>query len=137
MTTLDKPVSRECPEITNDDGRVLQVTLDPEDGGTLGLKWKGLRAGSGFELGLGMLMRFAEKKASGQVEAPASSDPPSSPRTKGSPGTPAKVGKTEYARYDDILSRIHILPGLEAKERTLLVDTIKSMRDLQIEIADV
>lgn len=135
MTTLEKAVARECPEITNDEGRPLQATLDPEDGGTLCLKWKGLRSESGFELGLGMLMNFAEKKASGQSDTPSSSGSPSSPRPKEGSTSSAKVDKTEYVRYDDILSRIHILPNLESKERELLVATIKKMRDHQEDLA--
>lgn len=126
MTILDKPLARECPEIVNDEGRELQATLTTEDGGTLALKWKGLRASASLELGLGMLMRFAEKKASGAAsETPKPSGSPSPPRSgKG-------VDKTEWVRYDDILSRLHIFPDLSPEERKKMVDTVKDMQDLQ------
>lgn len=142
MTPLDKNISRECPGILNSEGRPLQVTLTPEEEGTLVLKWKGLRANSSFELGLGMLIRFAEKKAAGTtVATPEPSGSPSPPRDQsGSPSPPrgAKApDKTEWVRYEDILSKIHILPGLTCDERKKLVDTIKGLRDLQEELANL
>jgi len=42
-TNLEKPVTRRVPEITNDEGRALEASLTPDNGGSVALRWVGLR----------------------------------------------------------------------------------------------
>lgn len=43
-TTIDKKVTRRCPDIKDDEGRQLEITLNDKNGGTVALRFVGLRS---------------------------------------------------------------------------------------------
>ena len=116
MTKLTSELSRELP--LERDGVPMHVTLSPDDGGTLRMRWKGQKRKDWIDVQLDELMAYAE--SGGAAPAPEEE----APKAK-----PAKGGKAEVIPYEDILSRLHIIPGLELAHRKILVDTIKDLRE--------
>lgn len=116
MTTLETTIKRICPEVKSDDGRELLVTLSPTDGGTIVIAWKG-KKDSSIDLSLRDLMGYAEGKK------------PKTKETKNEPGgSKPRIDKREWCRYEDLLSRAHIVAGIEIKERIVLISLIKEMK---------
>jgi hypothetical protein len=64
-TPIDKNVTRRCPEIKDSDGRQLEVTLNEKDGGTIALRFVGIRTPP-LEVSLRTLMKSAELAAEGE-----------------------------------------------------------------------
>ena len=143
MTSIDKQVSRSCPGVTNPEGRELQVRLhdDPDDGATLSLKWRGLRKDAEIDIALEDLMAYAEGKIGGDEPEPGhGAASPGSPTKEASPGSNAPTGaaspgtspkgtdKSEWCKFDDLLSRVHIIGGLDMSTRLILITTIKELR---------
>ena len=116
MIELETTIKRICPGIVDGEGRELQVTLTPADGGTIIISWKGIRKESEVDLPLRDLMRYAEKKPK------AKTDPEAPKAPKG------KIDKREWCSYEDLLSQVHILSGVDSKERESLVKLVKDLR---------
>ena len=129
MTTIDKSVSRSCPGVTNDDGRELTVRLHEEDGGTLTLKWKGLRKTDEIDIALGDLMDFAEGKIGGDSDPEGQEASPGTQVKEASPGTaPKGTDKSEWCKFEDLLSRAHTIGDLDMSTRLILITMIKELR---------
>lgn len=70
MTPLTSPLRRRCPEILDPEGRCLDITLTPDDGGSFLMQWKGAKMDPVL-VSLRELMDYAE----GKVEAPTTEAP--------------------------------------------------------------
>lgn len=138
MTPLEKHLHRECPEIVNDEGRALQVSLLPDDGGTLRMKWKGLGRFSEIEAPLAGLVRFFEKKAAEQEEPEEETPEVVDGYTGEHTGKGRKdhngVDVTQYCSYPRLLSCIHVLGDVTYAEKLKLIDAVKQIQELQIEL---
>lgn len=132
MTSIDKQVSRSCPGVLNAEGKELTVRLhdDPDDGATLSLKWRGLRKNAEIDIALEDLMAYAEGKIGGDEPEPeVTVASPGSQTKEASPGTsPKGADKSEWCKFDDLLSRVHIIGGLDMSTRLILITTIKELR---------
>lgn len=129
MTTIDKSVSRSCPGVTNDDGRELTVRLHEEDGGTLTLKWKGLRKTEEIDVSLADLMDFAENGVPGVEQSVLDEASPGTHVKEASPGTaPKGTDKSEWCKFEDLLSRAHTIGDLDMSTRLILITMIKELR---------
>lgn len=129
MTSIDKAVSRSCPGVLNAEGKELTVRLheDEEDGATISLRWKGSRKTDEIDIALGDLMDFAEGKI-GQGE-PEPEVNEASPGSAASPGpSPKGTDKSEWCKFEDLLSRAHTIGGLDMSTRLILITTIKELR---------
>lgn len=131
MTSIDKQVSRSCPGVLNKEGKELTVRLheDPEDGATLTLRWKGTRKDAEIDIALADLMDYAEGKIGQEEPEPEVKE--ASPGTKeASPGTSSPKGtdKSEWCQFEELLSKIHILGGLDMSTKLILINTVKELR---------
>ena len=64
-TTIDKNVTRRAPEITDSEGRPLEVTLNEKNGGTVALRFVGLRSDP-LEVSLKTLAKAAALASEGE-----------------------------------------------------------------------
>ena len=119
-TKLDKPVTRRVPEITNGEGRALEATLTPEDGGSIALRWVGLRR----EPSMFRLKDLAERAG---VNSPVVVTTKQTTKRNSSSGDP-NIDRTEWVRYEDILSKIHITP-MDLGELERLPSVIRGIRE--------
>ena len=119
-TKLDKPVTRRVPEITNGEGRALEATLTPEDGGSIALRWVGLRR----EPSMFRLKDLAERA---DVNSPAVVTTKQTTKRSSSSGDP-NIDRTEWVRYEDILSKISITP-MDLGELERLTSVIRGIRE--------
>lgn len=118
-----------CPDITNTDGRELIVRLHPEEGGTLTMSWKGLRKTDEIDIALGDLMDYAEGKIGGDSEIEVQEASPGTQVKEASPGTaPKGTDKSEWCKFEDLLSRAHTIGELDMSTRLILITTIKELR---------
>lgn len=118
-TTIDKDVLRRCPDITSPDGRALDARLHDADGGSITLKWVGLKSSHEHTFALRELIDYAENPGT-----PAGAPEPDE--------EPVKKGKTGpgFITFNDLLSRLHIVP-MDLKDRERLVATVTDMKDHQ------
>ena len=119
-TKLDKPVTRRVPEITNGEGRALEATLTPEDGGSIALRWVGLRR----EPSMFRLKDLAERAG---VNSPVVVTTKQTTKRSSSSGDP-NIDRTEWVRYEDILSKISITP-MDLGELERLTSVIRGIRE--------
>ena len=119
-TKLDKPVTRRVPEITNGEGRALEATLTPEDGGSIALRWVGLRR----EPSMFRLKDLADRAG---VNSPAAVTTKQTTKRSSSSGDP-NIDRTEWVRYEDILSKISITP-MDLGELERLTSVIRGIRE--------
>ena len=119
-TKLDKPVTRRVPEITNDEGRALEATLTPEDGGSIALRWVGLRR----EPSTFRLKDLAERA---DVNSSAVVTTKQTTKRSSSSGDP-NIDRTEWVRYEDILNKIHITP-MDLGELERIISVIRGIRE--------
>ena len=119
-TKLDKPVTRRVPEITNGEGRALEATLTPEDGGSIALRWVGLRR----EPSTFRLKDLADRAG---VNSPAAVTTKQTTKRSSSSGDP-NIDRTEWVRYEDILSKISITP-MDLGELERLTSVIRGIRE--------
>lgn len=118
-----------CPDITNTDGRELIVRLHPEEGGTLTMSWKGLRKTDEIDIALGDLMDYAEGKIGGDSEPEVNETSPGTHVKEASPGTaPKGTDKSEWCKFEDLLSRAHTIGDLDMSTRLILITMIKELR---------
>ncbi len=127
MTPITSKVSRSCPAIQNPEGRELHVTLDDTEGGSLHLKWKGLRKDAEVEVSLADLMHYAEHGVPG-VDDTGSEPVPETVAASPGTGLPKSVDKTQWCKFDDLLSRAHIHGELDMSTRLILIAMIKDLR---------
>lgn len=118
-TILEKPVTRRVPEITNDEGRALEASLTPDNGGSVALRWVGLRR----EPNMVRLRDLAEGAgASGLHITSAATTKERSTADK------KNIDRTEWVRYEDIMSKINITP-MDINERERITAVLKGIRE--------
>ena len=138
-TNIDKKVTRRCPDILNEDGKPLEVTLHGEESGSLSLRWVGLRRDPSV-FRLRQLSDFAEAQEAKIAAGPGAelqadqADQRSTAveKTGTSSGEPAKhrrgqLDRTGWVRFDDILSKLHIEP-MDTGDRERLVAVVKKIQ---------
>ena len=118
-TKLDKPVTRRVPEITNGEGRALEATLTPEDGGSIALRWVGLRR----EPSTFRLKDLAERA---DVNSSCVVTTKQTTKRRKASGDP-NIDRTEWIRYEEILTKVHITP-MDLVERERIVSVIRGIR---------
>lgn len=112
-TDISKNVTRRCPGIVNDDGRALDAKLHEEDGGSLTLKWVGLKRTHEHTFSLQELIEFAE--GDGETGEPDEA-----------PEKPQKPKGSGYVSFTTLLSKLHIIP-MDVKDRERLVKLVKEI----------
>jgi len=116
MTTIDRQVTRRCPEITNGEGRPLEIRLSDLNGGSIHLKWVGLRRGSEHTVDILEMMNCIELPEAGAC---------SQEQVK---GDNLLLKADEDVTAPDLISIIRITPmELADKERLL-----KIMKEIQL-----
>ena len=118
-TNLEKPVTRRVPEITNDEGRALEASLTPDNGGSVALRWVGLRR----EPSMFRLQDLAEGAGASGLHITRGT-----PAKERSTADKKNVDRTEWVRYEDILSKIHITP-MDIGERERITAVLKGIRE--------
>lgn len=109
---LERRILRRCPGIVDGGGRELEAVLDPEDGGTLRLRWTGDKSGDVETYRLSDL-------------APGAASPARSDEDPGGPPGPL----SQWISFRAFLDFLHVAPASDYKEKLAMVSLVRVLSD--------
>jgi len=112
---LNKRITRRCPEIADERGKDLEVSLDPANGGQVLLRWSGDKGGP-FKI-ISLSDMALDKGAAPKA-------------TEGGTKKP-EVDLTKWCSYEALISFLHVAPVGSVKARICMVNAVQAVRDFR------